>query len=65
MNGLTVKIGSYVGNPQVESFNVEVLYPAGTKKCAIPKSSGSLSCPIRELPSGTDVTVKIAACLPD
>ncbi len=63
--GFKVKMGSYLGNPEVNSFTVEVLYPAGTKTCTIPKSLESLSCPITDLPPSTDVIVKIAACLPD
>ncbi len=65
MNGFTVKMGSYSGTPQCDSFKVEVLYPNGSRTCAIPRSLESLSCPITDLPSGTDVDVKIVACLPD
>ncbi len=65
MDGFKVTVGSYDRNPEADNFKVEVLCASGTKECTIKRTSEPLPCQIADLPSGTEVVVKVAACLKD
>ncbi len=65
MTGFDVSLSAYIGNPQVSSFNIHIKGGLINRTCTLNRHSSPLTCSFTGLMSGSQYTVRAAACLPD